>query len=380
MEERRSKLVLRSIFTLLYLTLFAGPLVFAAPGFAGQASPVKAFFLGDLPSDHAKIEKLFASLKDAGADTIITGPVARRGPLTRDTLPHVIFLAHQARLRLFVIVPTRGDEEALASYPEWEDRRYDLRSGSLLPGGKLDLSHPEVLNYLVQACKNIAALSIDGIVFGDDFSYADTEGMSGRMSDAYRQRFKAELVPGKAFAKVEKIDASYRVSEYGEGYQNFARMKQELLVDAVKAVIAACRRVNQDVKFAAPLRFTGFENQLSALPEYVQDIDAFKSTDLDYYWLALPHRESLGLNYKKGMEAIARTAKIISMAVKDPCKTIFVLPLISPSGKLLPYSEIEESTEMARKGGKPCIAYRVGKNTALPVPLTKKLFKEQQAQ
>lgn len=379
MEKRRSKLIPRFLFMLLHLTIFAYPFSFAAPGFAGQASSVKAFFLTDLPSDHAKIEKLFLSLKDAGADTIITGPVARRGPLTRDTLPHVIFLAHQARLRLFVIVPTRGDEEALASYPQWEDRRYDLRSGSLLPGGKLDLSHPDALNYLVQTCRNIAAFSVDGIVLGDDFSYADTEGMSSRMFDEYKRRFKAELVPGKAFAKVERIDASYRVSEYGEGYQNVARMKQELLVDAVRAVIAACRRVNQDVKFAAPLRSTGFEDQLSALSEYVQDIDAFKSTDLDYYWLELPHRESLGLSYRKGMEAIARTAKIISMAVKDPCKTILVLPMIDPSGKILPYSEIEEATEMAGKGGKPCIAYRVGKSTALPVTLMRKLFKEQQA-
>jgi hypothetical protein len=362
------------------LTIFAYPFLFAAPGLAVQASSVKAFYLTDFPSDYGSIEKLFASLKDAGADTVITGPLARSGPLTRNSLPHIIFLAHQARLRLFVIVPTRADEEALASYPEWEDRRYDLRSGTLQPDGKLDLSHPDALNYLVQACKNIAAFSIDGIVLGDDFSYADTEGMSRRIFDAYKQRFKAELVPGRAFAKVERIDASYRVSEYGEGYQNFVRMKQEVLVDAVKAVIAACRRVNQDVKFAAPLRFTGFENQLSALPEYVQDINGFKSTDLDYYWLALPHRENLGLSYKKGMEAIARTAKIISTAVKEPCKTILILPLVNPKGRLLPSTEIEEATEMAKQGGEPCIAYRVRKDTALPVPLMRKLFKEQQAQ
>lgn len=380
MEERQSMFVRCFRFIVLSLPVFMHFALSPPPAFASPGPPLRAFFLGDLPADQAKIGKLFLSLRDAGADTVITGPLGRRGPLTMNTLPHIVFLAHQARLKLFVIVPTRGDEDALASYPEWEDRRYDLKSGSLQPGGKLDLFHPDALSYLVRACKEIAAFSVDGIVLDEDFAYADTEGFSRRMFEAYRKRFKTDLVPGKAIAKVERTDTAERVAGYGEGYQNFERMKQELLADAVKAIITACRRVNQDVKFAAPLRFTGFEGQLAALPEYVQDINAFKSTDLDYYWIAIPHRDALGVNYRKGMEVIARTAKIISLAVGEPGKTIFVLPMINPAGRLLAYTEIEEATEMARKGGKPFIAYQVRNNTALPVPLARKLFKDQQEQ
>jgi hypothetical protein len=80
------------------------------------------------------------------------------------------------------------------------------------------------------------------------------------------------------------------------------------------------------------------------------------------------------------MEAIARASKIISLTVQDPCKTILVLLLVNPSGRLLPCSEIEATTEMAGMGGKPHNTYQVRKETALPVPLTRKLFKQQQAQ
>lgn len=350
----------------------------AATCVADQSAPVRAFLLGGLPKDHGKISKLFLSLKDAGADTVIAGPLAERGGLTRTTLPHVIFLAHQARLRLFVIVPTRSDEEALASHPEWEDRRYDIRSGTFQPAGKLDLFHPDALNYVMMTCKYVASFSVDGIVLGEDFSYDDTDGMSSVFLDAYNQRFKSELVPGKAFAKVEKVDGSYRVVEYGEGFGNFEKMKQERLGETLKTVMAASRKLNGDVRFAAPVPFAGLDSRLSALPEYLREVEAFRSADPDYFWLAFPRREGRGQNYKKGMETISRTAKILATAVKQPCKTILVIPLTDREGKLLSSVEIEEATAMAKKGGKPCIAYQVGKDNAVPATLTKKLFKEQQ--
>lgn len=379
MTNRQVDFIRCFTFALFMLLFFASSAVFTARCFAQPGTGVKAFFLDDLPADHEKIHKLFVSLKDAGADTVVAGPLAGRGPLTLTTLPNVVFLAHQARLKLFVIVPTRADEEALASHPEWEDRRYDLQSGTLQPAGKLDLSHPDVVTHVMMTGKNVASFFVDGIILGDDFSYADTEGMSHGLLEAYKQRFQRELAPGKAFAKIEKVNESYRVGEYGEGYQNLVRMRRERLVDVLKALIAASRTVNRDVKFAVPLRLQEFEKQLDALPEYEQDINAFKSVDPDYFWLAFPNRESEGLNYKKGMETVARTALVISMAVKEPSRTILVLPMTNPSGRLLSYTEIEEATEMARKGGKPCIAYRVRKDTVLPVTLTKKLFKEQQA-
>jgi hypothetical protein len=177
---------------------------------------------------------------------------------------------------------------------------------------------------------------------------------------------------------VEKVNGSYRVAEYGEGYQNFEGMKKERLGEALKTVMTASRKLNSDIRFAAPVRFAGLDSQLSVLPEYFRDVDAFKSAAPDYYWLVFPRRESRGQSYKRGMETISRTAKILATAVKQPCKTIMVIPLMDREGKLLSSVEIEEATAMAKKGGKPCIAYQVEKDNGVPATLTKKLFKEQQ--
>jgi hypothetical protein len=42
------------------------------------------------------------------------------------------------------------------------------------------------------------------------------------------------------------------------------------------------------------------EHQMNALPEYVQDINAFKTADLNYYWLSLPAGKAWGRTTRRG--------------------------------------------------------------------------------
>lgn len=377
MHDRRDGHVRKAIAALL-LSLFLTLSGIIPPGLADEKNSLKAFYVTELPRDYAVTEKLFATLRESGADTVMAGPLAVTGPLTKNTLPHIVFLAHQAKLKLYIIMPMRTDPEALASHPGWEDTKYDLQSGALQPSGTLDLFNADVERYLSGVYRNVASFSVDGILFGNDTLYEDIEGMSRTASDAYRQRYKSDFDPGKAFARVDKADDFYRVVEYGEGYQNYTQLKQARLAELVKKIISVSREVNKDVRFAVPLRFAGYENQIGSLPEYSRTVTAFGTADPDYYWVVLPHREQAGLNYRKGMEAAARTAKIVTTSVKIPSRVILVLPMTNPSGRLLAYTEIEEITEMVKKGGNLNIAYRLKNSTEVPLPLMRKLFKGQQ--
>jgi len=339
-----------------------------------EKKKIKAFWIAELPSDNDAVEKLFLSYRDAGADTVIVGPLSTAGHLTIKMLPHIVFLAHKTRLKIYVAVLTRRDTDLLSSHPQWEDRRYDLESRSLRTDAALNLFRPDVVAHLVSTVQNIARYSVDGILMDEDFTYEDTDGMSREVFAAYQKKYEKEPVPKKLFASVQKTGASYHVAEYGEGFENLMRMKLDRLGEVFKALKDASRSENKDIQFGVPLRFSGYENILGTLPHYTRIVHAFKRADPDFYWIVIPHRDKYGLSYKQGMESIARAAKIIATAVEDRDKAVVVISMMNKDGRLLAYTELEEATDMVRMNGISTVVYRVKKNLALPVPIMRKLF------
>jgi hypothetical protein len=342
-----------------------------------QPALTNAFFLTLVPTDYAKLEKYFAALKEGGANTVIIGPLAGGVP-DGDALPNIIYLAHASGLRIFFVLPARGWAAALREHPEWEDMRYDLNSGTLQATGKLDLFQPEAVDYLVKLYRTIASYSIDGILLGEDFFYRDTEGMSAAALEEYKKRFTNALIPGKAIVRVGSTSSGPEVLEYGEGFRDWTELKKERLAGAFQNIMSAARKVNSDVKFGIPLHGAGLASADEALVKYAYDMNAFQTLNVDFYWIAIPHRdirESRRLNYKKGMEELARIAQAATTTVKDPSKALIVLQTTTVSGKVLPFSEIEEATTLVRKGGEPCLAYMISPDRTLPLALTRKLFK-----
>ncbi|HWR73262.1 MAG TPA: family 10 glycosylhydrolase [Nitrospirota bacterium] len=368
--------VCRAIKVMIALLMILSP-VFAATSSHAEKRTIKAFWIAELPADHDAVEKLFLSYRDAGADTVVVGPLSTAGPLTIKVLPHIVFLAHKTRLKIYVTVSTRRDVELLRSHPQWEDRRYDLESRSLKTEAALDLFRPEVVAHLVNTVQNIARYSVDGILMDEDFTYEETDGMSREVFAAYQKKYAKEPVPKKLFVKVERMGTSYRVAEYGEGFENLIRMKLDRLGEVFKALKDASRSENRDVQFGVPLRFSGYENILGTLPHYTRLVRAFKRAEPDFYWIVIPHRDKEGLSYKQGMESVARAAKIIATAVEEKDKAVVVLSMMNKDGRLLAYTELEEATDMVRTSGISSVVYRVKKELGLPVPITRKLFNTQ---
>jgi hypothetical protein len=136
-----------------------------------------------------------------------------------------------------------------------EDRRYDLKSGSVKADDALDLFRPEVVAHLVNTVRNIARFSVDGIFMDEDFTYEETDGMSREAFAAYQKKYTKDPVPKKLFKNVERKGTSYHVTAYGEGFENLMSMK-------LTAWERSSRRSrtrhseNKDVKFGIPLRFS----------------------------------------------------------------------------------------------------------------------------
>ncbi len=347
---------------------------------APTASTVNAFYLSAVPTDYEKMKKLFLSLRNGGANTIILRPIMEKGRINKTALTNNVFLAHQAGLAIFVILPTRGMEAALAEHPDWEDVRYDPGSGTLQPTGKLDLFNPYAIVYIADFFKDIAAYSVDGIFIDKDFYYRDTEGMSPTALEKYKKKFGSPLNPRRVFAKIDNDSGAHRIQDYGKGFWNWTGLKRDRLMLLLRNVMQSSRAANKKVKIGIPLHVPGFTQVEEQLAWFSYDMDAFKKMTIDLYWIAIPHREireQQNLSYQKSMEVLSRTVKSVKNMMGDPSKMVIAIQTTSTSGAVLPISEIEEAIEMVKHAEEPGIAFMIDADTMVPEVLTKKTFRRQ---
>lgn len=359
----------------LMLLAFAGLMPASSQG---ASVPVNAFYLTSLPDTYDKQERFFKSLREGGANAVILGADKADRLPDLEVLPNIVFLAHQARLKIFFVLPIRALPAVLQENPEWEDMRYDLGSGTIQPTGRLDLFNPAVVEYLAAAYREIASYSVDGILFGVDFYYGDSEGMSKLAMDEYEKRHDKALIISRAITKTGKVDGGHVAVEYGEGYQEWTTLKKERLVETLRAVVAAARPVNKSITFGVPLHMTGLNAPEDAFRKYAYDMNDFQALPLDYYWIALMHRtirERQGItSYKKTIEELGRIAKAANTSVQEPSQVIIVLQT-GTGARLLPLSEIEEATAVTRKSGDANIAYKLDPYGPLSAQFSKKLFR-----
>jgi hypothetical protein len=283
-------------------------------------------------------------------------------------------------LRIYVVLPTRHDSRVLETHPAWRDIRYDLESGTLQATGLLDLANPQVVTHLVKRFKEVAAFSVDGILFDEDFSYKSTEGMSASLLKKYNLKFGSTFFARKVFAKVSPDITDREIEVFDKSFWQWSELKRDAMVNAAQEIGKACRAVQGDIKFGIPLHVPGGETQQQALARFAYDMKAFRKLAIDFYWFELRAAEGErqgGRNYKKNFEYFSRLAKSASTMQNDPAKMIVAIPA-TMAGKVLPLFDIEDATALAKQAGKTTgIAY-IMEQTAVPPPaLTNKLFRRQ---
>ncbi|HUJ17313.1 MAG TPA: hypothetical protein VL197_04910 [Nitrospirota bacterium] len=342
---------------------------------------VNGIYLLAPPTDYKVFEERVIVYRKAGADTLIIRPVTDRGGVNRQLLAKAVFFAHHAGMRLFVVLPTRSMSALIEQHPDWEDMYYDPRSGTVEPSGTLDLFNPYVTVYLSDLFRDIAGYSVDGIILDEDFSYSDTEGMSDLALDRYRKKYGSSLSVRSAFGMLPGIrdQKTHSLELYGEGFWNLAEMKKNALLVLLRNIMQASRAVNKQVTFGIALHVPGlFLKDRELLAWYGHDLETLKKMDINYYWLAIPHREDRtqqDSTDKMAIETASRTVISWLALVNEPGRIIIAIQTFSSSGKILPLSEIEEVAMQVKKTGNPGLAFMVEQETELPPELTRKIFR-----
>ena len=337
---------------------------------------ISAFFVTSLPETYAEQERFFQALKDGGANTVVVRAPFDHGILNKTLLTNVVFLAHSAGMKLFVILPTRGNDALLAQSPEWEDLRYNIRSRSMERTGRLDLFQPAVINAVASTAKEVASFSVDALLFAEDFYYGETEGMSPLALGTYRQIFGSDFSVRKVFEE-EDGSLTQASDRLGEPFWNMIDLKKNALINQFRAIAKAAWSVNAKIKLGLPLPVEGLMTPKDALAQFSYDMEKFKKLNIDYYWVDVRHRDirrQQNLSYAKTMETVARIATSASSIINNSERTIMTVQTTDSGNKHLPLTEVEDAVNMLKHSGVTGIAFMVDAHRLLPSAMTRKVF------
>lgn len=368
---------------ILFLTLgFSGNL--PADVAVAQTSDqfVHAYYFKSMPSDYQKQELLIASLKDTGANTIILElPMNEHGIPDLRKIPNSVYLAHQAGLKLHIVLPTRQFPGIISRHRDWEDTQYALGSGTVQATGKLDLFNKAAVDYLASLAREIASYSVDALLLGPDFYYAPTEGIGPAAREQTKIDLKWAPDPRTLFRKVSRGSDGPIIEEYGEHYGKWTAFKRDRLLYVFERIRKAGRSVNGGLKIGIPIPVVMPVTTADKIfTRFAYDINAFRKLNSDYYWTAIEYRDirsKQNLTYRQAMEHLSRVANSAITAVKLPEQVILALQATTETGAVIPLFEMEEITELAGSSGKTGIAYIIGPDATVNRTFMKKIFRKQ---
>ncbi len=340
---------------------------------------VNAYFLRELPSSYAGQEKFFQSLRDTGANTVILDlPLNTAGTPALDLIPDAVYLAHKTGLSIQVILPTRRIPGIISRHPDWEDRRFDLESGTREPSGMLDLFNEEAVAYLSNLVRQAASFSIDGILLGEDFYFAPVDGLGSAAIDRAKKSTDISLRSSELFTKVSQGPDGLRIDEFGPSYFAWTAIKRDRLLYVYERLNAAARAVNSLTTLGIPIPIIlPMASSQELLKRYAYDMSAFQRLGVDYYWTALEYREMKAekdLSFSRTVEFLSRSATSAVAAAKISDRIIIALPAMNRRGIPLAFTEIEEMTGLVRRAGSTGIAYIIRPDTVISADFMKKMF------
>jgi len=198
-----------------------------------------------MPSDYKKKESLIASLKDTGANAIILElPMNDQGFPDLGRIPDSVYLAHQAGLKIHVVLPTRQFPGMLSRHREWEDAQYVLGGGTVRSTGKLDLFNQAAVEYVASLAKELASYSVDALLLGQDFYYAPVEGIGQAAREQAMIDLKWDPDSRTFFKKVMNGSEGIIVEEYGEDFGKWTAFKRDRLLYVFDQIRKAGRSAN----------------------------------------------------------------------------------------------------------------------------------------
>ena len=344
-----------------------------------SASLIRAYYVKKMPPDYKKQEQFIASLKDTGANTVIL-----ELPMNEQEMPELVnvhnavYLAHQAGMKIHIVLPTRKLAGILSQHSDWEDNQYDLGQGTVTSTGKLDLFNKAVVEYLTSLAKEIASYSVDGLLLGPDFHYSPVEGIGTAASEHAVTDLKWAPDPRLLFKKVRRGSEGPIIEEYGEYYGRWTSFKRDRLLYVFDQIRKAGRSANAGLKIGVPIPLVvPVSTDDRIFNQFAYDMNAFRKLNCDYYWTAIDYRDikrKQNLTYRQTMEQLSRRAYSAITTVKSPDQVILALQAITETGAMIPMFEMEEISVLVKNAGETGIAYIIGPEATISRTFMKKIF------
>ena len=339
---------------------------------------LNAFYVRRIPRSYPDQERLLGSLQDCGASAaIIDLPVSEDGLPDATQLPNMVYLIHKAGLQVFVVVPVRRLPGVLRVHPDWEDERYDLVERATSGSGMLDIFKTDVVLYLTEITKSVAAFSVDGILYGQDFMLGPGDAMSDWAIERAEKQLGERVRPKTLFMKAKHSEFGTSGS-FAPLFWRWEEIKRDRLLQVYDAMAAAGRAVRGSLRFGIPAHVVlPVYNQKEMFAKYAYDMGKFKERAIDYYWTWIDLSDRThwqGPSYRQAMEIISRTATSTASSVNDLERRSIVLNGTTADGRMRPLSELEESTELVRNSGPSGIVFTVMDDTSPPKEFMHKIF------
>jgi len=334
----------------------------ALPGLAAVMAPSPATAVEQLnavqiatmaASTYPEAAEEFQVLRQAGYDTVIlrvfqqTGdrfyPFARpkyqsgvyfateEAPVVDDVLTPLIPLARAAGLRVFAWMSTLSTP--LQSHWDLRGRRYDLLWDQIVPTDRLDPFKPEVRRRLMVLFRDLARYDLDGILVQDDLVLRHTEGFSPAAVARYQLATGQNLDPADFYRdRTRSASGKIQVGSYSPGFWNWARWKNQALLELASDLQATARREKPDLHFALNLMYEVLTNPTGGLAWLSQDFSKARKIGFDYLAIMAYHKQmsrELDLDLDATLELIGTMVSRSVAEVNDPASLLFKIQAVS---------------------------------------------------
>ncbi|MDP8256516.1 MAG: poly-beta-1,6-N-acetyl-D-glucosamine N-deacetylase PgaB [Candidatus Alcyoniella australis] len=271
---------------------------------------------------------------------------ARNAPLVGDLTTRLVQICHKYGLRIFARMSTLDSRWLVSAEPGVADVRFDLESGKLMRGQRLDPFSERALQLLEGMYEDLGATGVDGVLLADDWRIAELEGFGPAGLAAYNEAYGEQLEPGSCFLD-QSHDAYGRihVGRYSEAFGRFAELKSRRLMQIATRLHAAARRNNPRCGLILELDRSCLIDPQRAKARLGHDFGRAVQSEADYLLISLHHRRMQAELTLTGQQTFSLMRRIIELGVsriERPGRLAIELQLVDQAAfRPLPGWELE---------------------------------------
>ncbi len=195
-----------------------------------------------------------------------------------DILDDIVTSAHKNGIKLYAWMATR-------SITALKERDLSLSfspNGGTVEGYGANIFKKDIRKRLVTIFTDLARYNIDGVLVQDDFIVKYNEGADDHTLDLFKSDTGFSPTPSIFFNKIKEYNGKKVFSGYHDVFYIWSLWKNEYLINLLRDIKVAIRKVNKDIKLAVNIYYETPIAKEKGLAWYSQTISGLLSVPVDY--------------------------------------------------------------------------------------------------